>query len=321
MSLLDRLFSKEIQRRTGAHAIHIYIEDEKNARKRSRSLGSIALNEASKHTRITTKQEKISFLRRLDIRFPWLKLAAVLVIGIIAILNLCDVTVPRANDPFDKIKIAPMAHHVRVTERILTGKKLVALTFDDGPSNLTTPRLLDVLHEKDVHATFFMLGYMARANTDIVKRAKKEGHIIASHTMYHKNLPTLSYDGIKNEVNEANSILKNATGQNPALIRPPYGNINDNVRKIANTPLILWSVDTRDWESKNPQSIVSVAMSQVHDGAIILMHDIYSTSVDAIPNLVDTLRKNGYEFVTVPELAKIRGVNLTKGNIYYNFRP
>jgi len=262
-----------------------------------------------------------SFFRRIDIRFPWLKLVTVCVLGVLAVLDLCDITISPIGDPITKVRIAPFAKHLRVTERILEGKKLVALTFDDGPSPDTTPRLLDILQEKDVPATFFSLGNMARTNPDIIKRAKKEGHEIASHTLSHQNLIRLPAAAIQADIDEARAIIKSITGHSPHYTRPPYGNINDNVRAAVGTPMILWSVDTEDWKTKTTESIVSITMSEVHDGAIILMHDIHPTSVDAVPTLIDTLRKEGYEFVTISELTEIRGVKLENGQVYYNFRP
>ena len=261
-----------------------------------------------------------SFFRRIDIRFPWLKIVAVLAIGILAILDLLDLTISKTTDPYNKIKIAPMAHHVRI-KRDLTGKKLVALTFDDGPSSATTPRLLDILYEKDVPATFFMLGKMARANPDLVRRAEKEGHIVASHTMYHQNLIRIPANAAKDDIAESKTVFNDILGHEPTLTRPPYGNINGAVRNSVGTPMILWSVDTLDWQSKDPSAILAVTKEQIHDGAIILMHDIYDTTVDAVPIVIDELRKDGYDFVTVPELAKIRGISLQSGTAYYNFRP
>ncbi len=262
-----------------------------------------------------------SFFRRIDIRFPWLKLVAVCIIGTLAVLDLCDITISHIGDPVTKVRIAPFAKHLRVTERVLDGKKLVALTFDDGPSPNTTPRLLDILQEKDVPATFFSLGNMARTNPDIIKRAKKEGHEIGSHTLSHQNLIRIPATVVQADINEAKDIIKSITGKLPEYTRPPYGNINDIVRAAVGTPMILWSVDTEDWKTKTTESIVSIAMSEVHDGAIILMHDIYPTSVDAVPTLVDTLREEGYEFATISEITKIRGVKLENGQAYYNFRP
>ncbi len=262
-----------------------------------------------------------SFLHRIDLRFPWLKLILVCFIGMVAIMDLCDVTISKINSPIGKIRIAPMSKHVRATTRILEGKNLVALTFDDGPLDSTTPFLLDILYEKDVPATFFVLGSMARKYPEIVKRAEKEGHEIASHTMYHQNLIRISASAVEADINEANSVFQNILGRAPSLTRPPYGNINDNVRKYVGTPMILWSVDTLDWKNKNTESIVNTAMSQVHDGAIILMHDVHPTSVEAVPTLIDTLRGAGYEFVTISELTKIRKAELSVGTAYYNFRP
>lgn len=261
-----------------------------------------------------------SFFRRIDIRFPWLKLVAVLVIGILAILDLLDVTISKVAAPYGSIIVAPMAHHVRI-KRDITGKKLVALTFDDGPSSATTPRLLDILYEKDAPATFFMLGKMARENPDIVQRVDKEGHIVASHTMYHQNLIRISSAAVEDDIAESKAVFKDILGHEPTLTRPPYGNINDRIRDEIGTPLIFWSVDPLDWKSKNVDDILAVTKEQIHDGAIVLMHDIYDTTVDAVPVIIDELRKEGYDFVTIPELAKIRGVNLSNGTTYYNFQP
>ena len=262
-----------------------------------------------------------TFLGRLNLHFPWLKLCFVTFIGLVAILDLLDLTISKAHDPLNRISVAPMSKHVQITERDITGKKLVALTFDDGPSASTTPKLLNILKSRDVPATFFMLGNMARGNSDIVKRASEEGHEVASHTMYHQNLIRISNDSAQSDINEAKSIFEDILGHAPSLTRPPYGNFDDKVRQAVNTPMILWSVDTLDWKNRDPDAIVSNALSQAYDGAIILMHDIYDTSVEAVPRLIDSMRQDGYEFVTIPELAKERGSSLENGMAYYNFRP
>ena len=267
------------------------------------------------------KTKKPGLFRRLDIYFPWLKLVAVCFIGLVILLDLLDLTISKTRDPYDKIKIAPMAKHVRVSERTLEGKKIVALTFDDGPSAETTPRLLDILYQKDAVATFFMLGSRARYNSDIVLRAVKEGHEVASHTMYHQNLARISAGAVADDVNEAQAVFEEILGQSASLSRPPYGSINDNVRTHIGTPMILWSVDTLDWKYKNTESIMGYVSDQVYDGAIILMHDIHPTSVDAVPTLIDNLRAEGYEFATISELTNLRGVSLESGTSYFGFRP
>ena len=242
-------------------------------------------------------------------------------VGIAAIFDLLDLTISKINDTQDYIKIAPMSRHVKATERTLEGKKLVALTFDDGPSSETTPKLLDVLTEKDLPATFFMLGSMARANPDIVKRIEKDHHEIASHTMYHQNLISVPAESARADINEAKATINSILGHGPSYTRPPYGNYNDTIITSVGNPIVLWSVDSEDWRSKDPSTIVSIIMSEVYDGAIILMHDIYPTSIDAIPTLVDTLRDAGYEFATISELAQAKNIPLNPGSIYYNFTP
>ena len=238
----------------------------------------------------------------------------------LAILDLLDLTISKVTDSAMRARLAPMSQHVRI-RRDYGGKKLVALTFDDGPSADTTPRLLDILFEKDVPATFFMLGSRARNNPDIVKRAEREYHIVASHTMYHQNLIRISAIAAEADINESKSVFKSILGHTPELTRPPYGNTNNIVSGIIGTPMILWSVDPADWKNQDPNAILSVIKSQLHDGAIILMHDIYPTSVDAVPAIIDNLRSDGYEFVTIPELAKARHAKLLSGTIYFNFRP
>lgn len=317
MNMLDKLFSREIKRRTGAHAINIYISSNSNQRKRSRSIGKKTLDV----TKITTKNRQGSLLHRLDVRVPWLKLVAVVVIGTIIVLDLLDLTISHTSDSVSPIKIAPMSHHAKVTTRTLEGKKLVALTFDDGPSPTTTPRLLDLLTEKDAPATFFMLGMMAQRYPDIVQRAAKDHHEIASHTMYHQNLTNLPIASAQSDIAEANTTFIQILGHGPAYNRPPYGNFNDVVTSSVNSPIILWSVDPRDWQNQDVNTIINIAMDQVHDGAIILMHDIYPTSVDAVPTLIDALRNSGYEFATISELVTKRGITLSVGGVYYDFRP
>ena len=241
-------------------------------------------------------------------------------IGLLAILDLLDLTISGATSPTARARLAPMSQHVRI-RRDYSGKKLVALTFDDGPSSETTPRLLDILFEKDVPATFFMLGSRARNNPDIVKRAEKEYHVVASHTMYHHNLIRIPTAAAEADINESKSVFKSILGHSTKLTRPPYGNTINAVSNIIDTPMILWSVDPEDWQNQDPSTILTIIKSQVHDGAIILMHDIYPTSVDAVPIIVDSLRNDGYEFATIPELAKARKTNLISGASYYNFRP
>ena len=260
------------------------------------------------------------FFKRLNLRFPWLKLVAVVVIGLIIILDLLDLTISRTGELGRRVK-TPMSRHVKVTERELKGKKLVALTFDDGPSADTTPELLDILTEKDAVATFFMLGSMADANPKIAKRIKRNGHEVASHTMYHQNLVMIPYDSVESDIDVAKAVFRDILGNSPRLTRPPYGNFDEDVLDLAGTPIILWSVDPQDWRYKDAEIVVDNVMSQVHDGAIILLHDVHPSTVKAIPKLIDTLRESGYEVATISEMAKIRNTRLKTGRAYYSLKP
>lgn len=264
-----------------------------------------------------------SFFRTVNRKYPWLKFGILVAVLTLAGLTLIELLVPM-QEPKELLVLTPMSLHVKVPDRplrVLTGKKLVALTFDDGPGRETTPRLLDILYNKGAVATFFELGTKVKDNPDITKRVIDDGHEVASHTMYHQNLSRLSAGQIQMDINEADRVFVDILGKKPELVRPPYGAINNTVRAAIKEPLILWTVDTLDWKTRDTGMIVAEAKRGVFDGAIILMHDIYDTTVDAVPIIIDELRTMGYEFVTVTELAEIRGEKLGVGISYGSFRP
>ena len=198
-------------------------------------------------------------------------------------------------------------------------QKLVALTFDDGPSKFT-PQILDCLAAHNAKATFFVVGTNTNANPAIVKRAYDMGMEIGNHTMHHKNLKTLGAEGIRSELNSASSAILAACGKRPTLIRPPYGNYNRTVSSVADGPLILWSIDTLDWKTRNADKTVQSILSNVKDGSIILMHDLYSQSAEAADRVIPELIFRGYKLVTVSELAAAKGVNMQNGKNYSSFR-
>lgn len=202
-----------------------------------------------------------------------------------------------------------------------TGRKLVALTFDDGPSAAQTPRLLQILRDKNVKATFFVVGNMAQRSPDILRQEEAEGHEVASHTMTHANLNKSTVEGIKWETAAINGVFTDILGHGPSLTRPPYGNINNNVRTYVNQPLILWAVDPEDWRYRDAAIVRRNVVNNTFDGAIVLMHDIHATTVDAVAGIIDDLRAAGYEFMTVSELAAARGVVMQNGAAYGSFRP
>ena len=202
-----------------------------------------------------------------------------------------------------------------------SGEKLIAVTFDDGPSQYTST-LLDGLAARGVKVTFFMQGVNAQNYTSVVRRAWNEGHQICSHTYNHPNLNTLSADAIRSQFSRTDTILDNALGFDQRyMIRPPYGNANQTVLSLGGVPFFYWSVDTRDWESRNADKVYNEFMRAARDGSIVLLHDIYSTSVSGALRAIDTLKSQGYQFVTVAELFYRRGVTLQNGTMYYNCYP
>lgn len=208
-----------------------------------------------------------------------------------------------------------------VPEEQYTGKKLVALTFDDGPSSATTPRLLQILQEKGVKATFFVVGTMVTKSPEIVKQEARAGHEVGSHTMTHANLPKVGVAGIQQEVKSMDDLLMSTLGEKPSIMRPPYGSVDNTVRQTVPQPMILWTVDPEDWKYRDAAAVRAKVVGATFDGAIVLMHDIHASTVDAVPGIIDDLRAQGYEFVTVSELAKLRGVEMSGGVAYGSFRP
>lgn len=201
------------------------------------------------------------------------------------------------------------------------GGKLAAITFDDGPSASQTPRLLDGLKERGAKATFFVLGQNAQNNLDVIERAYNEGHEIASHTWSHYDLTGLSNAGVQDEIQSTARLLDKVCGGGSYLVRPPYGSTSSRVEAAAGVPLVHWSVDPEDWRYRDADTVCAKIVDQAHDGAIILVHDIYRSSVDGALRAIDRLQAQGYEFVTVTELFRRRGAALENGESYYKCRP
>lgn len=197
-------------------------------------------------------------------------------------------------------------------------KPMVALTFDDGPGE-RTGELLEQLEKYNAHATFFMQGKNISGKEDFVKKMKEIGCELGNHSYDHPQLTKLSSDKISNQIGSTNELIKNAAGSSATVMRPPYGAINDTVRASVGLPMILWSIDTLDWKTRNAQSSIDTVMNNVQDGDIILMHDIHTESVDAALVLIPQLEKAGYQLVTVSEMAKAKGVALQNGEKYVDF--
>ncbi|HGP3997096.1 TPA: polysaccharide deacetylase family protein [Enterococcus faecium] len=183
-----------------------------------------------------------------------------------------------------------------------TAVKSVAISFDDGPGATTTPQLLRILKEKNVHATFFVLGENTAQHPEIVKQTAEAGHEIGNHTYNHQNLATLSAQSMTEEVTKADTEIKKVTGKTPAFVRPPYGSVTNVGATIIQRPIIEWSVDSEDWKTRNPDLILQKIQATVYDGAIILFHDIYPETIRSVPQVIDYLKEQGYRITTVGDL-------------------
>lgn len=183
--------------------------------------------------------------------------------------------------------------------------KYIALTFDDGPASGSTEKVLDALQQYNADATFFMLGEKVNENPDLAKRVADEGHEIANHSITHPDLATLDEQQVRNEMQDSQEQIEEATGVRPDLFRPPYGSRTDIVDSVANETeqqLVFWDIDTMDWENQNSQEMEQIVEEQIHPGSVILMHDIHETSADAVPAILATLQSQGYEFVKVSDV-------------------
>ena len=178
----------------------------------------------------------------------------------------------------------------------------IALTFDDGPNARYTPMLLDGLKKRNIRASFFLIGENIEGNEDILLQMRKDGHLIGNHTWDHVQLDKIPAEKARLEIEKTNNRIYEASGIYPSYLRPPFGAwIKDMELSVTMLP-VFWDVDTLDWQSKNIDSILSIAQKQVHDGSIILMHDGYQTSVDAALKIADLFTEKGYVFVTADQL-------------------
>ena len=207
--------------------------------------------------------------------------------------------------------------------------KLIALTFDDGPSKKSTNRILDILEENGAVATFFVVGYNIENNVSTIKRAYNMGCEIANHSKDHKNLTKCSASEISDQVNSPNELLKSVTGISPKLFRAPGGNF-EGVENEIGMPLIQWSIDTNDWRYKDAsnknrtesqrqadlEKISKKVIDSAESGDIVLMHDIYSFTADLCEILIPALVEKGFKLVTVSELYEANRTELKSGKVY-----
>ncbi len=200
----------------------------------------------------------------------------------------------------------------------VTNKKMVALTYDDGPNPVHTNAILDILEKHDARATFFDLGYLVEKYPDVVKREEALGCEVASHSWDHANFNKLTEAQIKADLAKTDAVFQKVLGRSPASFRPPYGNCDDHVKKLIPLPIYLWSVDTLDWKSRNADAVMKeVKKIGDLDGKVILLHGIYGSTAEATAKLVPYLQEAGYELVTVSELVEGKhGDTPEKSKIY-----
>lgn len=203
-------------------------------------------------------------------------------------------------------------------EALAEGTKYVALTFDDGPRKETTEVLLDGLRERGVQVTFFVIGTQIGCvgNEDLLLRMKEEGHQVGNHTYSHVRLQTARRETILEEIQKNEVILQEILGQGEYWLRPPYGMIGKKQTDLVKTPMIYWSLDPEDWKLLDAGKVADLVVERVQDGDIVLLHDFYPSSVEAALQIIDRLQPEGYVFVTVEELFRIKGVTPEAGVLY-----
>ena len=206
--------------------------------------------------------------------------------------------------------------------RIDPSLPMVALTFDDGPSNLTD-QILDILEHHDVVATFYVIGRKVEPFSDTVQRAYYMGCEIANHTWSHRSLVRISNDSIRTQLQDTNAAIENVIGVQPSSMRPPFGNSNSNVESISEElglAVVFWSIDPSDYLERSVDTIYSHIMDAVQDKDIILLHDVHERSVEATRHLVPSLIRRGYQLVTVSELMYYSDITLEPGANYRHGR-
>lgn len=195
-------------------------------------------------------------------------------------------------------------------------KKMVALTYDDGPYRPVTNAILDTLKSNGARATFFVVGSRLSTYSDCLKREAEQGCQIGCHTYNHTTLTKASDSTIRSEIAKTNELIKKYTGKTAEIVRAPGGSVNARVKSVVAYPLVNWSVDTRDWSNRSSSVTYENFKKGVRDGSIVLMHDLYPSTAQATKSIVAYLKRNGYQIVTVSEMMDAKGITMTKGKLY-----
>jgi peptidoglycan/xylan/chitin deacetylase (PgdA/CDA1 family) len=194
--------------------------------------------------------------------------------------------------------------------RGLTDRPIIAMTFDDGPNPRNTPRLLDMLRQRNIKATFYVIGKNVAMYPQVVRRTVAEGHEIGNHTWDHRLLTKMSNAQVLSELTRTRDAVAKAAGVVPRTLRPPYGALSQRQRQFVHEqlgyPTVLWSVDPLDWKRPGPSVVADRIVSRANNGAIILSHDLHSQTVDAMPQTLDRLLRKGFKFVTVSQMIAMK---------------
>ena len=202
----------------------------------------------------------------------------------------------------------------------LKNKKLIALTFDDGPTWELTENFIKELDKRNAKVSFFMVGERAMNQEKLVKLIHSKGHTIGSHTYDHKNLNNLEDEEIEFEINYTNQILENIIGEKIKYIRPPYGIYTKELLNKFNMTFILWNKDSLDWKKKDTKKVKEYLVNNLEDGDIFLLHDLYKTTIEGVLEAIDELQKDNFAFVSIDELAKLKNITLLPHNVYRYIR-
>lgn len=196
------------------------------------------------------------------------------------------------------------------------GEKCVALTFDDGPWPQTTELLLDGLAERGAKATFFVIGSQIDGMEETLRRMVREGHQVGSHTWSHARLDTAPAEAALTELARTDARLRQLLGEGTYWVRPPWGFLSEEIAAAVEVPMLYWSLDTEDWNRRDAEAVYRAIVENVKPGDIVLLHDPYPTTVEAVLRAVDTLAQEGYRFVTAQELFAGAGVTPQAGALY-----
>ena len=206
------------------------------------------------------------------------------------------------NNPPEAVE--PPAPEVVEPETPELKKPMIAITFDDGPSRAITPKILELLEKYDARATFCVVGYVLEKHTDIGKQIFESGSELIGHSWNHKDLTKLTNEAIKEQLLSTNALIEEITGAAPAFYRPPYGAVNTRLREVSQElelSLLMWSIDPKDWKTKNAKLIYEHIVDNVKEGSVILCHDLYESTLEMLEPLLVELTKQ-YRFVTISEL-------------------